>query len=145
VLDIDDTVLDNYAFLKSIDFARSAQPWTLHFLSAEAPAVPHMRELLLELRKRGYRIFFITGRWERFRDATAENLRKVGIERYERIIMLPDGKKVSSMIPFKSSSRRALIREGCDIILNIGDQESDLAGGYSRKCIKLPNPMYYTP
>jgi len=28
------------------------------------------------------------------------------------------------------------------IIANIGDQESDLAGGFAEKTFKLPNPFY---
>ena len=34
---------------------------------------------------------------------------------------------------------------GYDIVLNIGDQFSDLQGGYSDASLKLPNPTYYLP
>jgi len=30
-------------------------------------------------------------------------------------------------------------------ILNMGDQESDPAGGYADVTFKLPNPFYYIP
>ena len=40
--------------------------------------------------------------------------------------------------------RRKLAEEGWTIILNIGDQESDLAGGFAERTFKLPNPFYYT-
>ncbi|MGB6550988.1 MAG: HAD family acid phosphatase [Xanthobacteraceae bacterium] len=29
------------------------------------------------------------------------------------------------------------------MIANVGDQESDLSGGYAEKTFKLPNPFYY--
>lgn len=145
VLDIDDTTLNNEPFLAGIDFAQVPEPWIQHFFKAEAPVVAPVRDLIRGAQKKGFHIFFITGRWERFRAATAQNLQRVGITGWERIVMLPDGKNVSSMVPFKSSSRRSIIRDGYDIVLNVGDQKSDLAGGYSRRGLKLPNPMYFTP
>jgi len=33
----------------------------------------------------------------------------------------------------------------CWIVLNVGDQFSDLEGGYALHPTKLPNPMYYLP
>jgi hypothetical protein len=38
--------------------------------------------------------------------------------------------------------RDELQKEGKLIILNIGDQHSDLIGGNAKKSIKLPNPFY---
>ncbi len=35
--------------------------------------------------------------------------------------------------------------EGYVIIANIGDQTSDLIGGYAEKTFKLPNPLYLAP
>ena len=32
---------------------------------------------------------------------------------------------------------------GYDIVLNFGDQWSDLQGGYADTALKLPNPTYY--
>jgi len=34
---------------------------------------------------------------------------------------------------------------GFDIILDIGDQLSDLAGGFADRTFKVPNPMYCIP
>src|SRR6185312_25067 len=34
---------------------------------------------------------------------------------------------------------------GYDIALNVGDQWSDLQGGYADHYLKLPNPTYYLP
>ena len=38
-----------------------------------------------------------------------------------------------------------LKKQGYKIIENIGDQYSDLTGGYSAATYKLPNPFYYIP
>ena len=36
-------------------------------------------------------------------------------------------------------------KQGFLIIANLGDQASDLAGGYAERAYKIPNPFYYTP
>jgi hypothetical protein len=38
-----------------------------------------------------------------------------------------------------------LVDAGYRIIVNVGDQLSDLNGGYALKAFKLPNPMYFIP
>ena len=32
-----------------------------------------------------------------------------------------------------------------DVVANLGDQYSDLIGGYADRAVKLPNPTYYLP
>ena len=34
---------------------------------------------------------------------------------------------------------------GAHIVLNLGDQFTDLEGGYAERPVKLPNPMYFLP
>ena len=43
------------------------------------------------------------------------------------------------------SAERADIGKNFTIIANIGDQQSDLAGGYAERTWKVPNPFYYIP
>jgi len=31
------------------------------------------------------------------------------------------------------------------LIANIGDRDSDLAGGHAERAFKLPDPFYFTP
>ena len=56
--------------------------------------------------------------------------------------MRPDDDKQSSVIPYKTSMRKKITRMGYEIVLNIGDQKSDLDGGYADKTYRLPNPFY---
>ena len=44
---------------------------------------------------------------------------------------------------FKSGERKKLKDAGYTIVVNIGDQDSDLAGEPSLRSFKLPNPFYY--
>jgi HAD superfamily, subfamily IIIB (Acid phosphatase) len=50
-----------------------------------------------------------------------------------------------SIVPFKSGERARIEANGYTIIANIGDQDSDLAGGHALHTCKLPNPAYYIP
>jgi hypothetical protein len=80
------------------------------------------------------------------RDATVKNLRAEGYTTYAKLILRPESDLASpSVIPFKSGERRKLVRAGYDILVNVGDQDSDLAGGYADRSVKVPNPMYFIP
>ena len=61
------------------------------------------------------------------------------------IYFRPEADTEKSLVPFKSGARRQISEQGYKIIANVGDQESDLAGGYAERTFKLPNPFYYTP
>ena len=50
-----------------------------------------------------------------------------------------------TVIQYKSGARAKIAEEGYTIIVNAGDQASDLAGGYAERAYKLPNPFYYIP
>ncbi|MEO7598039.1 MAG: HAD family acid phosphatase, partial [Opitutus sp.] len=91
----------------------------------------------------GVDIVFITGRPEKHRNATEENLRNIGCFDYAALICLPDGLK-STAASFKTSARGILAAGGVTIIANIGDQLSDLNGGFAERTFKLPNPFYRT-
>jgi hypothetical protein len=93
---------------------------------------------------RAVAVFFITGRPPELRDATERNLRQEGY-RPAGVILLPEGKTFESAADFKAPERRKLAEQGYTIIVNMGDQESDLRGGYAEKTFKLPNPVYFLP
>ena len=40
---------------------------------------------------------------------------------------------------------KQLTEQGYTILLSIGDQQSDLDGGYAERTFKLPNPVYFLP
>jgi hypothetical protein len=46
---------------------------------------------------------------------------------------------------FKAPERRRIAERGYTILLSMGDQQSDLDGGYAEKTFKLPNPVYFLP
>jgi predicted secreted acid phosphatase len=48
-------------------------------------------------------------------------------------------------IQYKSGTRAYIESQGYDIVADLGDQFSDLLGGYADKTFKMPNPNYYLP
>jgi predicted secreted acid phosphatase len=48
-------------------------------------------------------------------------------------------------IPYKSGTRAYIESQGYDVVADLGDQFSDLLGGYADKTYKMPNPNYYLP
>ena len=48
-------------------------------------------------------------------------------------------------IQYKSGTRAYIESQGYDVVADLGDQFSDLLGGYADKTFKMPNPNYYLP
>jgi predicted secreted acid phosphatase len=55
-------------------------------------------------------------------------------------------RKPQSTTEYESGERRKIVDAGYRIILNMGDQLSDLNGNpQAERSVKLPNPFYYIP
>jgi predicted secreted acid phosphatase len=89
-------------------------------------------------------VFFITGRPANLREATERNLKDQGYE-WTGVILQPPGAQFASAADFKAPERRKITDQGYTIVLSMGDQQSDLAGGYAERTFKLPNPIYFLP
>jgi len=101
-------------------------------------------ELARQARAQGVAVFFLTGRPERVRAATEANLKAAGYE-WTGVLLKPDALTTPSAVDFKAAERRKLVEQGYVIIVNVGDQMSDLDGGFSERTYKLPNPFYFVP
>jgi predicted secreted acid phosphatase len=145
VLDIDETSLLNWKEEKATDFGYVPQLWDAYEASGTADGSPEILELFRHAQAHGVSVFFITGRREKSRAGTAKNLANAGYSPYVQLVMRPTGDHRKSVVPFKSGARAAIEKKGYDIIVNVGDQLSDLRGGHSERSYKLPNPMYFIP
>jgi acid phosphatase len=147
VLDIDETSLSNWGILRKLDFGFIPAEFDQWCKEKKAPAIPPTLRLFNHARALGYEVFFITGRRDEpgQREVTVDDLRAAGYQGWKNLYLAPAGYKAPSIAPFKTSSRRAITQEGWRILVNVGDQESDLAGGYGERRFKLPNPMYLVP
>jgi predicted secreted acid phosphatase len=156
VFDIDETSLSNYPALKVNDYGRvfpgpcvnvttgpcGIVAWTA---SGQDAVIPSALQVFRLARRLGVSVFFITGRPEAMREGTERNLRRAGYEGWAQLILEPKGAKYKSAADFKAPHRKAIEKAGYTIVLNIGDQPSDLEGGFSEKTFLMPNPYYRIP
>jgi predicted secreted acid phosphatase len=160
VLDIDETSLSNWEEMRTADnddpngddFGYIAADWNAWVAKKEATAIGATLRVYHEAAKRGVSVFFITSRRQDEdpqKDqtaATAENLKAVGYDHWDGLALRGPHPKTQSVTDFKSGERRKIAQAGYHIILNIGDQMSDLNGDPQAECsVKLPNPFYYIP
>lgn len=157
VLDIDETSLSNWRMIIQNDFgyipggscdltpntACGARAWEL---SASGEVIRPTLELFNAAKAKNVAVFFITGRRDDpvERAATVENLSSAGYSGWSELVMKQPSDK-SPAETYKSVVRARIASQGYTIIANMGDQESDLAGGNSEKVFKLPNPFYFLP
>lgn len=144
VLDIDETSLTNYRYFDDYDFAYLEHFWKEWVNSARATPLEGTRRLFKFAKEHRVAVFFLTGRPERDREATELNLARAGYSGYTRLVLRMPGYKGTTG-SFKTEQRRQLLEAGYKIVLNMGDQASDLEGGYADAVFKVPNPMYYVP
>jgi predicted secreted acid phosphatase len=156
VFDIDETALSNWEAIKANDFGRviggecNELPqgpcgWRAWDLRGQSAVIPPTMDVFTTAKERGAAIFFITGRDETQRAATERNLRNAGYAGYTRLIMEPPDAHYVSAADFKAPQRAQIEEQGYTIIANVGDQPSDLDGGFSQRTYLLPNPFYRIP
>jgi len=154
VLDIDETSLSNLPSLRANDYGFIVRgPCELPngpcgliawITQAEAEPIKPVLALARTARERGVAVFFLSGRPERLRAATERNLQAAGYE-WTGVILKPDDLRTRSAVEQKAAERKKLVDQGYTIVVNMGDQMSDLDGGFAERTYKLPNPFYFVP
>jgi acid phosphatase len=152
VLDIDETSLSNWREIQANDFGYiengpcdlPAGPCGGHAweASARADVIAPTLALVTAAKAKGVSVFFVTGRSESVRGATEANLRAAGYVGWIALAMRPAGSTTPSAADFKAPERAKIAAAGFTIIANIGDQPSDLAGGYAERTFLVPDPFY---
>ncbi|MCC5791059.1 MAG: acid phosphatase [Legionellaceae bacterium] len=143
VLDIDETSLSNYRNIKKRQFVATPAQINQEILKADSPALEPVHQLYLNALQSGVKVFFVTGRNSSQEKATIKNLQEAGYTHWEGIYFRPPNYSDKSIVPFKAGIRKTICEMGYTILASIGDQDSDLAGGYAMRVYKLPNPFYY--
>lgn len=146
VLDIDETSLSNYPEMAADDYGFIQKDWNAWAESEKAAAIPGTLKLEKRARELGVAVFFITGRSDALRDVTAKNLTDAGYVDWAGLTLRSQDQLHEATISYKSAARAAIVKQGYKIILNVGDQWSDLKGSPQAEfSVKLPNPFYYIP
>jgi acid phosphatase len=147
VLDIDETSLTNYCEMKREDYGFISVPFNEWAVSSAADmAVPGTLRLFSEARAEGVEVFFITGRPGEQKTATAKNLEAAGYKGWKGLALREGAEKTMATVEYKSGERKKILDAGYRIVMNVGDQWSDLNGEPKAEIsVKLPNPFYYLP
>jgi acid phosphatase len=174
VLDIDETSLSNWTRIYKDDFAYFANgPCRLDSkgdpcgdlawqASEQAPALEPTLKLYdlarcsdVPLPCQRVEVFFVTGRHVNSDNIngktptewTLGNLDKAGYNNVnpDHLYMRP-ADSTGPVASYKTNARTDIEKRfGVAIIANVGDQQSDLAGGHAERTFKVPNPFYYIP
>ncbi|PSS33207.1 Acid phosphatase [Actinidia chinensis var. chinensis] len=149
VFDVDETLLSNLPYYADHGYGLEVfdgvkfDKWVE---TATAPPIKSSLKLYEEVLKLGFNIFLLTGRGEKQRGVTVENLINAGFRFWDKLVLRAseDDGKLATL--YKSEKRNEIVEEGYRILGNSGDQWSDLLGSsMSTRSFKLPNPMYYIP
>jgi predicted secreted acid phosphatase len=143
VFDVDETALSNYSAIVADGFVYGPKSQA-EAVDEIGTAIKPTLDLYKVAQSKGIDVFFITGRGESVRDHTAHNLEREGFTGYKQLILKPAG-FAGTTVAYKAGARKTIEDQGYDIVANVGDQYSDLAGGYADSAFKLPNPFYYLP
>jgi hypothetical protein len=144
VFDIDETSLSNYECLQSFNFAQATPALATCVIQASGKAITPTLKIWRYATRHGIRTYFITGRPDSIpgaRDQTEMNMRAEGYTKWTQMILAPSID--FNTVEYKAGEREKIEKRGVDLIANIGDQESDLAGGHADRAYKYPNPYYY--
>jgi predicted secreted acid phosphatase len=143
VFDIDDTLLSSYDCAKPDNFGRG--PIAICTVNGKLTKIKQTVALFKYALKKKVAVFLITARPENLRPQTLQHLKTAGLTGYKGLSLRPQNDpNTTTQVPYKSGERKKIQAKGYTIVANLGDQKTDLAGGFG-KGFKIPNPMYTTP
>lgn len=159
ILDVDETALDNSPHQGRLilgDMVFNRASWDRWVKEELAEPVPGALQFCQYAALRGVTVFYVTNRRDHLREATRNNLRKMGFPLADDRETLFTRGDISAKGP-----RRAAIAQQFRILLLLGDNTADFAPGFrgagideraalteqyadwwGRRWIMLPNPMY---
>jgi predicted secreted acid phosphatase len=144
VFDIDETALSNWATISDCGFCSYPTQLRIYPRPPIDPAIAPVLKLYNDAKRLGVTVFFITGRPDDQRRITEVNLIAEGYCDWKCLFMQVTG-HVEHVSEFKEHARQQIAHMGYHIVLNIGDQASDLVGCCAERSFKLPNPFYFIP
>lgn len=145
VLDIDETSLSNYPDMDKRDFGGLMADIQADEDQGKDAVISPTLKLYRFAKANKVAVFFVTGRTEEERRPTEANLKAAGFTDFDGLILRNHKQAHIPADKYKIATRKQLASDGYLILLNIGDQMSDLRGGYADKTFKLPNPYYFIP
>ncbi len=143
VFDLDETLLSNLPHMRPLGFGYVPPLWHEWVAAGTAPVIAPCAKIYYLAQTHSVTLFLISDRREKDRAGTEKNLQLHSLTDYAALYLKPNDSHDTAQV-FKTATRQKITADGYTIIANLGDQESDLAGGYAEKTFKLPNPFYLT-
>lgn len=161
ILDLDETVLNNAAFMGQLvqrDTSWSEQLWEEWVRSKQSTAVPGVKAFIHSLVEQGIAVYFITNRHYRLETPTVENLSRVLDLPIQKSHVLLQQEKPDWT--WNKTSRRAEVARDHRILLLLGDDYNDFVYQgklspeqrvvqgkryqqyWGERWVILPNPVY---
>ncbi|CAJ1978362.1 unnamed protein product [Sphenostylis stenocarpa] len=149
IFDIDETLLSNLPYYAAHGYGLEVfdhEKFNDWVEKGVAPAIEPSLKLYENVLNMGFKVILLTGRSERHRSVTVDNLINAGFKEWDQLILRTSDDQGKRAVLFKSEKRSEMESDGYRILGNSGDQWSDLLGSsVSVRSFKLPNPMYYIP
>jgi predicted secreted acid phosphatase len=153
VLDIDDTSEITFGWNADNDFGFDRAKQDQAIKDGVFPAITPTLEFANWAADNGVKVYFVTGRKPYQADDTLKNLANEGYPAPAGAYFKPTTdapvylpcKLKCTMAEFKAYTRAHIESRGVKIVVNVGDQDSDLQYGHADLHVKLPNPTYYVP
>lgn len=144
ILDVDETALSNYNDLERMGFVYNTGAFTGAYMLGSGQPIMPVLTLYQHAIARNIAVIFISERpnTPEIMSVTVKNLKSAGFEKWDQLILKPLENNELSTQEFKTNARKHIVAMGYDIILNVGDQDVDLKGGYAQIKVKIPNPFY---
>ncbi|MED7788310.1 HAD family acid phosphatase [Francisella sp. 19X1-34] len=147
VLDIDETSLNHYKSLKDVGFPQEENHsiWDKLLAKTDVEPIKPTLDFYQYCINKGIKVFFISARFATYLDATKQALQNAGYVDFEDVFVFPEDITIYSSENFKNfkAEKRAYIESlGYKVLISIGDQPSDLKGGYALNTFQLPNYLY---
>jgi len=147
VLDIDETSLNHYKALKEYDFPQgdNHKVWNECIFTSTGTPIEATLNFYNFCLSKGLKIFFVSARVADSIGATKLALKDAGYTQFEDVFVFP--KEIADYDPnqftnFKSERRAYIESLGFEVLLSVGDQQSDLIGGFTKYTCELPNYLY---
>jgi predicted secreted acid phosphatase len=143
ITDLDETLVDNrqYYSKHKVFHPETWEDWIDS--TCDGPYYQNVLDLLKKAKQQGFSVMFVTGRPA---DQIESTLEQVDDVKWDGVFMRPKGASFTST-EYKTRVRQMLRELGFEIVLNIGDQESDfdLPVDPADGEFLLPNMMYSIP
>lgn len=147
IFDIDEVCLLNLMYTNDFYYSYLYNDFDLNeynFKNGYNPKIKETNKLFGFIHDKSINYAFITGRKDRIRNLTIENLKKVSLDNYKFLYTCPDNFN-GSMTTFKTSCRNEIVEKlNFNVVCCIGDQLSDITGDNVGVPFLIFNPFYKT-